>query len=118
MITQKDIDEEYNQINNTKAKNVAKLIYDSDLHTKLKYSIINRIWNDDEYFDEEFENIVICDLDACLSYYEIVKGRSYVDDNGNERDDVHPFVSKAFECLNDFPYDIITEDYILLHKSK
>lgn len=119
LIKQIDVDNEYEEISIPKVKEIAKLIYDSELHIEFKYSIINRLkydYEEPEYFADDFEEIIFVDLDSCLDYYKIKTGQDYIDKKGNEKDDVEQVIKDGFNCLKNFPYNIMTEDYNLIYK--
>jgi len=97
-------------------EDLIKIIQESTLHTLVKGTIIKRIGY------EEMKGIiddgcVICDLDACLELYKKLSGKSVYDSKGHEREDVEPTIRKHFkDNLNNFPFDISTEDYVVIYE--
>ena len=117
----------------SKLKGRLKLVYNMDLDNILKISLLDRIYGcelgqydikdikewiaDGDSIDDLADtnnNELVCDLDACLEYYEYKTGRSW-EENGNERQDVEPVVVDAFKKLKGYcKLTIMTEDYEVL----
>jgi hypothetical protein len=99
--------------NKKSIESVKNLIEYSNLLDVVKSRMIERL-DDDDIED----GALIFELDYCLELYETLTGQSPFL-NGKEREDVEPIIKDYFRTtLIDFPYDIMTEDYILIYTKK
>jgi len=75
--------------------------------------------------DSDFEDVIdedalFCSLDTCFDLYRVLTNTEPFDSDGNEKDDVDTIVLGYFSKIlgEDFPFNIMTEDYVTLYEKK
>ena len=109
-----------------KIKDFIPEIMNLPINKILKEGMAERLTNDAEEYETMEELLhdmgdgqtLICELDVCLEYLSSL-GYKTTELTPDEDSELEQILEKHLsDNLKDFPYDIMTEDYCLLYRSK